>query len=39
VYAGPMFAEPIDLETGEIVDRDGFVFADFQVQQAMRPGQ
>jgi len=39
VYAGPMFAKPIDLETGEIVDRDGFVFADFQVQQAMRPGQ
>jgi uncharacterized protein (TIGR00290 family) len=31
VYAGPMFSEPLQLESGEIVDRDGFVFADFQV--------
>lgn len=30
VYAGPMFSEPIPLESGEIVDRDGFVFADFR---------
>jgi len=30
VYAGPMFTSPLPLETGEIVDRDGFVFADFQ---------
>jgi uncharacterized protein (TIGR00290 family) len=30
VYAGPMFARPVPLEAGEIVDRDGFVFADFQ---------
>jgi diphthamide synthase (EF-2-diphthine--ammonia ligase) len=30
VYAGPMFAAPLPLQTGEIVDRDGFVFADFQ---------
>ena len=29
VYAGPMFTAPINLETGEIVNRDGFVFADF----------
>jgi uncharacterized protein (TIGR00290 family) len=29
VYAGPMFKGPIDLSTGEIVHRDGFVFADF----------
>ncbi|HTB98415.1 MAG TPA: hypothetical protein VK716_15500 [Terracidiphilus sp.] len=29
VYDGPMFAEPLHLEAGEIVDRDGFVFADF----------
>jgi len=29
VYAGPMFHEPIDIEAGEIVERDGFVFADF----------
>jgi len=27
-FAGPMFAEEIKLRTGDIVDRDGFVFAD-----------
>lgn len=27
-YAGPMFSEPIPIESGEIVTRDGFVFAD-----------
>lgn len=27
-YAGPMFEQPIPVATGEIVDRDGFVFAD-----------
>jgi uncharacterized protein (TIGR00290 family) len=30
VYAGPMFSEPIQIEPGEIVNRDGFMFADFQ---------
>ncbi|HWG22344.1 MAG TPA: hypothetical protein VG225_17600 [Terracidiphilus sp.] len=30
VYAGPMFTAPIPLEPGEIVNRDGFVFADFR---------
>jgi uncharacterized protein (TIGR00290 family) len=29
VYAGPMFRSSIALEPGEIVDRDGFTFADF----------
>ena len=29
VYAGPMFKGPIAIETGEILNRDGFVFADF----------
>ena len=29
VYAGPMFSAPLPLETGEIVNRDGFMFADF----------
>jgi uncharacterized protein (TIGR00290 family) len=29
VYAGPMFNAPLAVETGEIVDREGFVFADF----------
>ena len=33
-YAGPMFAAPIAIETGEIVERDGFVFAD--VSQCQR---
>lgn len=28
-YAGPMFSSPIALEAGEIVNRDGFVYADF----------
>ena len=28
VYAGPMFNEKIGIEVGDIVDRDGFVFAD-----------
>ena len=27
--AGPMFSAPIALESGEIVNRDGFIFADF----------
>jgi uncharacterized protein (TIGR00290 family) len=29
VYAGPMFTAPIPLTPGEIVHRDGFVYADF----------
>jgi len=28
VYAGPMFPQPLPVRTGEIVSRDGFVFAD-----------
>ena len=27
-YAGPMFDRPVALATGEVVERDGFVFAD-----------
>jgi uncharacterized protein (TIGR00290 family) len=30
VYAGPMFTAPLQIEPGEIVNRDGFVFADFK---------
>jgi uncharacterized protein (TIGR00290 family) len=30
VYAGPMFTAPLEIEPGEIVNRDGFVFADFR---------
>ena len=29
VYAGPMFSAPVRLQAGEVVNRDGFVFADF----------
>ena len=28
VSAGPMFRAPIDVQVGEVVERDGFVFAD-----------
>lgn len=28
VFAGPMFSAPLDIEMGEVVERDGFVFAD-----------
>lgn len=28
VYDSPVFSRPIDVKTGEIVERDGFVFAD-----------
>jgi uncharacterized protein (TIGR00290 family) len=31
VYDGPMFSHPIELEAGEIVNRDGFVYADFKL--------
>ena len=27
-WDGPMFSRPIDIDRGEIVKRDGFVFAD-----------
>ena len=29
VYGGPMFTATLPIEAGEIVNRDGFVFADF----------
>jgi uncharacterized protein (TIGR00290 family) len=35
VYAGPMFQEPIAVETGEVVERDGFVFADVKLAEAV----
>ena len=31
-YAGPMFAAPLSLQTGEIVTRDGFTFADLYTE-------
>jgi diphthamide synthase (EF-2-diphthine--ammonia ligase) len=27
-YAGPMFERPVPIKNGEVVERDGFVFAD-----------
>jgi uncharacterized protein (TIGR00290 family) len=35
VYAGPMFREPIAIESGEVVERDGFVFADVKLAEAV----
>ena len=32
--AGPMFARPIPVTTGQIVERDGFVFADLTTEKA-----
>jgi uncharacterized protein (TIGR00290 family) len=31
-YAGPMFAAPVAIQTGEVVERDGFVFADLRLR-------
>jgi uncharacterized protein (TIGR00290 family) len=39
VYAGPIFTAPLHLEPGEIVNRDGFVFADFQYESALQVEQ
>jgi uncharacterized protein (TIGR00290 family) len=36
VYAGPMFREPIPVESGEVVQRDGFVFADVLLAEPVR---
>jgi len=37
VYAGPMFQHDLSIELGEIVTRDGFVFADLSLKsESMR---
>jgi uncharacterized protein (TIGR00290 family) len=36
VYDGPGFREPINVSVGEIIERDGFVFADIIVGQTPR---
>ena len=36
-YAGPMFTKAIDVDLGEIVDRDGYVFADLTLTQPVSP--
>lgn len=33
VYGGPMFREEIAVESGEVVERDGFVFADVKLRR------
>jgi len=38
VYDGPMFSRPIPLDAGEIVDRDGFIYADFKLAKAQVAG-
>lgn len=35
VYAGPVFRESIPVESGEVVERDGFVFADVRVAESV----
>lgn len=32
-YAGPMFSKPIAIESGAVVERDGFIFADVKLSQ------
>jgi uncharacterized protein (TIGR00290 family) len=34
VFDGPMFAQPLDVEVGDVVERDGFVFADCRLRQS-----
>ena len=33
-YRGPMFSRPIPVETGVIIEREGFVFADLPLASA-----
>ncbi len=34
IYDGPMFREAVPIESGEVVERDGFVYADVQLRDA-----
>ena len=36
VFAGPMLAQPVPVETGDVVERDGFVFADLRLADPQR---
>ena len=38
VTAGPMFRWPLPVVAGPVVERDGFVFADLDLESATRPG-
>jgi uncharacterized protein (TIGR00290 family) len=33
VYDGPMFHHPIPIESGDVVERDGFIFADVKLRK------
>jgi hypothetical protein len=33
-----MFREPIAIESGEVIERDGFVFADVRLAEAVPAG-
>ena len=33
VFDGPMFTQPLGIEMGEVVERDGFVFADCRLRR------
>ncbi|HTR36158.1 MAG TPA: hypothetical protein VMH80_09665 [Bryobacteraceae bacterium] len=35
VYDGPMFAAPVPIRAGEVVERDGFVFADIGAKRSI----
>jgi len=37
VTGGPMFREPVGVAPGEVVERDGFVFADVHLQSSLNP--
>jgi len=37
LYAGPMLRQPLDIVTGEVVERDGFVFCDVLPAEAGAP--
>ena len=32
-YDGPMFVKPVEVEGGEIVERDGFIYADLKYRK------
>ena len=36
VYDGPIFKKPLNVEVGEIVERDGFVFADVIINKDVK---
>jgi uncharacterized protein (TIGR00290 family) len=37
-FAGPMFQSPLPIEPGEVVERDGLVFADVRLRNCLGPG-